>query len=145
MIRRPPRSTLFPYTTLFRSVHTTTTVVTRTTTRTWPRTSRTSTLLRPWPWPRAVATVVEGGSQGGSGHEEDRVGGTKGAKPGRGRRRFPSGGRAFPDPRASSLGCPAVFGAAGPPRAYSRPDTRGTGDGNSAPPRRGTPDGPNPP
>src|SRR5436305_4539997 len=73
------------------------------------------------------------------------VRGTKGAKPGRGRRRLPSGGRAFPDLRASSLGCPAIFGAAEPTRAYSRPDTRGTDDGNSAPPRRETPHGPSPP
>src|SRR5438128_12225017 len=65
------------------------------------------------------------------------VRGTKGAKPGRGRRRLPSGGRAFPDLRASSLGCPAIFGAAEPTRAYSRPDTRGTDDGNSPPPHRG--------
>src|SRR6266850_2760866 len=78
---------------------------------------------------------------------EDRIvkGERREVTPGRCRWRLSSGGRAFPDPRASSLGCPAVFGAAGPTRAYSRPDTRGTGDGNSAPPRRGTPHGPNRP
>src|SRR5258706_8421478 len=46
MIRRPPRSTLFPYPTLFRS----------------PSTSRTSPWpIRPWPWPPASACRIPSG------------------------------------------------------------------------------------
>src|SRR3712207_7449078 len=49
MIRRPPRSTLFPYTTLFRSVR-------RTERSRRPRQSATAPALRRSPWPNSTGT-----------------------------------------------------------------------------------------
>src|ERR1035441_7664952 len=96
MIRRPPRSTLFPYTTLFRSVEV------------WLTPSpKVSLSSRARSLSHGVAAIVAGGARGGGGRVRGGgAGGRGGAGWGRGGGGF--GGAGFGASAAGFAGCPAA-------------------------------------